>query len=58
MLTFTCTVKGCANENIDYNFLGNFDFAECGGCKEKLVGTDLRPDPELPENNYGLTEQK
>jgi hypothetical protein len=54
MITFTCTAKDCANENIDYNFLGNPEFGECGGCKAILQPKDLRDDPEpepltLPE---------
>jgi hypothetical protein len=49
MVTFTCTVKDCANENIDYNFLGNPDVAECGSCKAVLEPKDLRDDPEPEE---------
>jgi hypothetical protein len=47
MITFLCTKKDCANKDIEYNFLGNPVTAECGGCKETLVGTNERPDPEI-----------
>jgi hypothetical protein len=48
MVTFTCNVKECANENVEYNYLGNPEFAECGGCKAILEAKDLREDPQLP----------
>lgn len=47
MITFKCTKKDCPNKDIEYNFLGNPETAECGGCKTVLNGTDLRDDPEL-----------
>lgn len=47
MITYTCNEKDCPNKDVEYNFLGNSATAECGGCKAILVGTDLRPDPEL-----------
>jgi hypothetical protein len=47
MVTIKCTIYDCANKNIEYNFLGNPNFVECGGCGEKLVGTDYRQDPEV-----------
>jgi hypothetical protein len=48
MVTFTCKVIECANQDIDYNFEGFPETAECGGCKATLVATDSRPDPESP----------
>jgi hypothetical protein len=47
MVTIICTTEDCANENIEYNFFGNPEFVECGGCKEHLIGTDLREDLEV-----------
>ncbi len=49
MITFKCTVNDCANKDVEYNFLGELETAMCGGCKATLVGTDSRPDPEIPE---------
>jgi hypothetical protein len=48
MVKIICTTEGCANENVEYNFLGNPPFVECGGCKEHLIGTDYCEDPEVP----------
>jgi hypothetical protein len=48
MITFTCNEKDCKNSGIDYNFFGNNATAECGGCKSVLIGTNERPDPEIP----------
>jgi hypothetical protein len=48
MITFTCNSKDCKNEGVDYNFFGFDKTAECGDCKSMLVGTNERPDPELP----------
>jgi hypothetical protein len=48
MITYTCNGKDCPNKEIEYNFFGESPTAECGGCKATLVGTDLRPDPEIP----------
>jgi hypothetical protein len=48
MVTFECTNKDCDNANVSYNFLGNPETALCGGCKEHLIGTDLREDPKVP----------
>jgi hypothetical protein len=48
MVTFKCTQDDCVNKDIDYNFLGNEEFAECGGCKAILEAKDLREDPQLP----------
>lgn len=45
MVTFTCNEKGCANDKVVYNFLGNPETAECGGCCSILVAQDLRDDP-------------
>jgi hypothetical protein len=45
MVTFTCNKKDCKNEGIDYNFLGEPETAQCGGCNETLEAKDLRPDP-------------
>jgi hypothetical protein len=47
MVTFKCTVNDCANKDVEYNFLGNPQTAMCGGCKETLVASDLRDDPEV-----------
>jgi hypothetical protein len=57
MFTFTCNEKDCANENVEYNVPGNSPVVECGGCKETLSGTNERPDPVIPERNFGLPEQ-
>ena len=46
MVTFTCKVKDCPNEKVQYNFLGNPENAECGGCHAILEANDLRDDPE------------
>lgn len=46
MVTFKCEADGCANNGIEYNFLGNPETAMCGGCKETLEAKDLRDDPE------------
>jgi hypothetical protein len=48
MFTFTCNEKDCANKDIEYNVPGSSSFAECGGCKATLAGTDERPDPVIP----------
>lgn len=53
MITFKCTNKNCINVDVFYNFLGDSATAECGGCKTILIGTDLRPDPEMPTLNIG-----
>jgi hypothetical protein len=53
MITIICTTEDCANEDVQYNFLGNPPFVECGGCKERLIGTDLREDPEVPPMMLG-----
>jgi hypothetical protein len=45
MVTFTCNEKDCNNEGIDYNFFGEPETAQCGGCKAILEAKDLRPDP-------------
>jgi hypothetical protein len=45
MVTLICTTEECANENIVYNFFGNPEFVECGGCKAILDPKDLRDDP-------------
>jgi hypothetical protein len=47
MVTFVCTEKDCPNENVTYNFFGNPETAMCGGCKQTLVASDLRDDPEV-----------
>jgi hypothetical protein len=46
MIDFICNEKNCPNEGIQYNFLGNPKTADCGGCKNVLIGTNERPDPE------------
>ena len=57
MVTFICTVKDCANQNVTYNFLGNPETAECGGCKAILISTDLRPDPQVQPLNLETTQE-
>jgi hypothetical protein len=57
MVTIICTTKDCANENVPYNFLGNPEFVKCGGCKEHLIGTDLRSDPEIQPLNLETTQE-
>lgn len=47
MITFKCIVDNCKNKDIEYNFLGNPNTAECGGCGIILIGYDLREDPEI-----------
>jgi hypothetical protein len=54
MVTLKCTKDECVNKDIEFNFLGNPELAECGGCKEILIATDLRDDPEELET-YGFT---
>jgi len=49
MVTFKCEADGCANKDVEYNFLGNLETAMCGGCKETLTAANLRPDPETQE---------
>jgi hypothetical protein len=49
VITFKCEIDGCINKDIEYNFAGSPETAMCGGCKATLVGTDSRPDPEIPE---------
>ena len=46
MITFKCTNNGCANKDVTYNFAGDYETAMCGGCKARLTGYNLRPDPE------------
>ena len=57
MLTIICTTKDCANENVQYNFLGNPEFVKCGGCKEHLTGTDFRSDPQIQPLNLETTQE-
>jgi hypothetical protein len=47
MVTFKCNSNNCDNKDVEYNFLGNPETAMCGGCKETLVASDLRDDPEV-----------
>jgi hypothetical protein len=54
MITFQCDKDACDNKGVAYNFLGNPKAAECGGCKETLIGTNERPDPVIPEIITGL----
>jgi hypothetical protein len=49
MIDFICNTETCPNKEISYQFLGNSKTAECGGCQAILIGTNERPDPELPE---------
>ena len=46
MVTFKCDLADCANKGVEYNFLGNPEIAECGGCQTMLEAYDQRPDPE------------
>jgi len=46
MVTFKCEQDECANKEFAYNFIGNPEYAMCGGCKETLIGFDLRDDPD------------
>jgi hypothetical protein len=56
MVTFTCNEKDCANENVSYNFLGDPEFAECGGCHSILEPKDLRDDPPVVNSTLGEAE--
>ena len=58
MFTFTCNEKDCANKEIEYNIIGDSPFAECGGCKAILNGTNERPDPEVQAPSFGVPEQE
>jgi hypothetical protein len=49
MITFKCNSNQCDNKDVEYNFFGNPETAMCGGCRATLIGTDVRPDPEVPE---------
>jgi hypothetical protein len=53
MITFKCSVKSCPNRDVEYNFLGDPNFAECGGCKTNLTGYNPQPDPELQQYIIG-----
>ena len=57
MFTFTCEEKDCANNDVQYNVLGDLPLAECGGCKVTLEGTNKRPDPVIEERQFGVSEQ-
>jgi hypothetical protein len=46
MVTIKCVTKDCLHENVEFNFVGNPDFVECGQCSAHIIGTDLRDDPE------------
>jgi hypothetical protein len=48
MVSVKCVNENCVSYEINFNVLGNPPFVECGGCKEHLIGTDLREDPEVP----------
>jgi hypothetical protein len=52
MVTFKCTKKDCANKDIEYNFGGNPETAQCGGCDTILIAKDLRNDPEILPNTF------
>jgi hypothetical protein len=58
MIDFECNEQSCPNKDVEYCFLGNPVTAICGGCNSLLTGTNERPDPELPENTFGLTEEE
>jgi hypothetical protein len=49
MVTVTCTNEACVSHAIEWNFAGNPDVVECGGCHEMLTPTDLRDDPPMPQ---------
>lgn len=49
MVTVTCTNDKCVSYDVSFNFAGNPETVECGGCHEMLTPTDLRDDPELPQ---------
>jgi hypothetical protein len=46
MVTLKCVQDDCISKDIEFNFLGNPELAECGGCKEILIATNHRDDPE------------
>lgn len=46
MITFKCITNDCSNKDVEYNFFGDSETVECGGCKSIIVGINLRPDPE------------
>jgi hypothetical protein len=48
MVTITCKTKDCPQAEQELNFRGEPEFVICGECSAKIVGTDLRPDPEIP----------
>jgi hypothetical protein len=45
MVTITCKTKDCINANVEFNFIGNPEFVECGQCGAHIIGTNLREDP-------------
>jgi hypothetical protein len=49
MIDFQCTKEECPNFGISYQCFGSSSWAECGGCKSILEGTNERPDPIVPE---------
>jgi len=49
MVTVTCANSKCVSNGVAFNFAGNPETVECGGCHEMLTATDLRDDPELPQ---------
>jgi hypothetical protein len=49
MITIKCTKKDCLHKNVEFNFIGNPEFVECGQCGTHIIGTDLRDDPEPVE---------
>ena len=53
MVTLKCIQDECVSKDIEFNFLGNPELAECGGCNEVLIATDFRDDPEELET-YGF----
>jgi hypothetical protein len=48
MVTITCKTKECSQANQDFNFRGEPQFVICGECSAKIIGTDLRPDLDIP----------
>jgi hypothetical protein len=54
MIDFQCNKEDCVNSGIKYQSLGNSSWAECGGCKSILTGTNERPDPVIEEHSSGM----
>ena len=46
MISFKCINHNCENKDVEYNFSNDYEYAMCGGCKSRLTGYNLRPNPE------------